>query len=88
MTPYEMDLKQPLRRPEIVPNVGDYVKIKSKEWYDYCQEVTEFHFESMNFQSWLRGAPRVSQQVLDRLRALKAELNDCIQEEKERINGK
>ena len=30
----ELDLKTPLRKPNKAIRVGDYVKVKSKEWYD------------------------------------------------------
>lgn len=33
-SPYELDLEVMDRRPDITPKVGDWVKIKSKEWYE------------------------------------------------------
>lgn len=30
----ELDLQSPLRKPDKAIRVGDYVKVKSKEWYD------------------------------------------------------
>lgn len=33
-TPYELDLEVMDRKPDITPKVGDWVKIKSKEWYE------------------------------------------------------
>lgn len=33
-TPYELDLEVMDRIPDITPKVGDWVKIKSKEWYE------------------------------------------------------
>ena len=33
-TPYQMDLERKDRKPHIIPDVGDMVKIKSPEWYN------------------------------------------------------
>ena len=33
-TPYQLDLEVKDRKPNIVPKVGDRVKIKSREWYE------------------------------------------------------
>ena len=33
-TPYQLDLEVKDRKPNIVPKVGDMVKIKSREWYE------------------------------------------------------
>lgn len=37
-TPYQLDLEVKDRKPNIVPKVGDKVKIKSKEWYEKWKE--------------------------------------------------
>lgn len=37
-TPYQLDLEVKDRKPDIVPKVGDKVKIKSREWYEKWKE--------------------------------------------------
>lgn len=37
-SPYQLDLEVKDRKPDIVPKVGDKVKIKSREWYDKWKE--------------------------------------------------
>ena len=39
-TPYQLDLEVKDRKPDIVPKVGDKVKIKSREWYEKWKEQT------------------------------------------------
>lgn len=33
-TPYQLDLEVMERKPDITPKVGDWVKIKSRDWYE------------------------------------------------------
>ena len=37
-SPYQLDLEIKDRKPDLVPKVGDKVKIKSREWYDKWKE--------------------------------------------------
>lgn len=41
-TPYQMDLEMKNRKPHIIPEVGDMVKIKSPEWYNRWQDESGF----------------------------------------------
>lgn len=37
-TPYQLDLEVKDRKPDIVPKVGDKVKIKSRDWYEIWKD--------------------------------------------------
>lgn len=39
-TPYQLDIEVKDRKPDIVPKVGDKVKIKSREWYEKWKKQT------------------------------------------------
>lgn len=41
-TPYQLDLEVKDRKPDIVPKVGDMVKIKSREWYEKWKNEDEY----------------------------------------------
>ena len=41
-TPYQMDLERKDRKPYIIPEVGDMVKIKSPEWYNRWKDGSGF----------------------------------------------
>ena len=56
------------------------------KWYDYNLVADEFGFTTPNFESWLRGCPRVPQESFDKLEALKKDLEDAIKKEKERLS--
>lgn len=53
------------------------------KWYDYSLVANEFGLNVPNFQSWVKGCPRTSEETIERLRKLKQDLNDCIKREKE-----
>ena len=57
------------------------------KWYDYNINADEFSFFTPNFESWLRGCPRTSEETFERLRSIKNTLDEAIQEEKERLKG-
>ena len=54
-------------------------------WEDYCLDAHEFGFSLPNLRSWHRGCPRTPQDVFNKLRALKANLSEYVEEEKQRI---
>ena len=56
------------------------------KWYDYNLVAHEFGFNTPNFESWLRGCPRVPQESFNKLEALKKDLENAIKEEQTRLN--
>lgn len=56
------------------------------KWYDYNLVAHEFGFTTPNFESWLRGCPRVSEDTFKKLQGLKNDLDDAVLEEQARLN--
>lgn len=56
------------------------------KWYDYNLVAHEFGFTTPNFDHWLRGCPRVSDEAFKKLQGLKNDLDDAILEEQTRLN--
>ena len=56
------------------------------KWYGYNLVANEFGFTTPNFESWLRGCPRVPQESFDKLEALQKDLENAIKEEKTRLS--
>jgi hypothetical protein len=56
------------------------------KWYDYNLVANEFGFTTPNFESWLRGCPRVSDEASEKLQGLKNDLDNAILEEQARLN--
>jgi len=53
-TPYQLDLEVKDRKPDIVPKVGDKVKIKSREWYEKWKNE-EGNIDGIGSHSFLSG---------------------------------
>lgn len=56
------------------------------KWYDYNLVALEFGFTTPNFESWLRGCPRVADETFKKLQGLKNDLDDAVLEEQARLN--
>ena len=54
------------------------------EWQEYCCDASEFGFDMPNLKSWMMGCPRTTPEVFEKLRKMKAELNEAIKAEKEK----
>lgn len=55
------------------------------EWQEYNVQAHEFNFNLLNLKSWHMGAPRVPQETFDRLRKMKRDLEDAIENEKNKF---
>lgn len=55
------------------------------KWYDYYLAAHEFGFDTPNFESWLKGCPRVMDEAFERLEGMKYALEEAIRDEKERL---
>ena len=56
------------------------------KWYDYNLVAHEFGFNTPNFESWLKGCPRVSEETFRKLQGLKNDLDNAIKSEKEKLS--
>ena len=56
------------------------------KWYDYNLVAHEFGFTTPNFDHWLCGCLRVSDEAFKKLQGLKNDLEDAILEEQARLN--
>ena len=66
--------------------LGDITREQYMEWQEYCCDAAEFGFDTPNLRSWIMGRPRTSKETFDKLRSLKKDLADAVEEEKKRIN--
>ena len=57
------------------------------KWYDYITEVGFNNLPTMNYEHWLKGAPRIPQESIDNIKARKQELDDLIKEAEELYKG-
>lgn len=57
------------------------------KWYDYTTETAAYSLPTMNYQNWLKGAPRISRETIDNIKARKRELDDLIKEAEDIYKG-
>lgn len=73
--------------PTIIADIeNDAPKEEFLKWYDYNLVAHEFGFTTPNFESWLRGCPRVSDETFKKLQTLKNDLDNAILEEQALLN--
>ena len=66
---------------------NDVTREQFDEWSEYICDASEFHFATPNLKSWMKGCPRTPKEVFEKLRKMKQDLNEAINEEKERIKN-
>lgn len=64
---------------------NDVTREQYDEWQEYICDASEFNFPLPNLRSWMHGCPRTSQEAFEKLCKLKQNLNDAVEEEKQRI---
>ena len=73
--------------PTIIADIEmDAPETEFYKWYDYNLEAREYGFVTPNFESWLRGCPRVNNETFEKLRGITQSLENAIKEEKERLS--
>ena len=65
----------------------DVTALQYQEWQDYICDAAEFGFVTPNLRSWMNGCPRTPQEIFEKLRKLKADLNNAVEEEKKKMKG-
>lgn len=61
---------------------NDVTEEQYEEWQNYICDAAEFGFSTPNLKSWMKGCPRTPPEVFARLRAMKKDLADAVEEEK------
>lgn len=61
---------------------NDVTEEQYEEWQNYICDAAEFGFSTPNLKSWMKGCPRTPTEVFARLRAMKKDLSDAVEEEK------
>lgn len=57
------------------------------KWYDYITELGFYNLPTMNYEHWLKGAPRIPQESIDNIKARKQELDELIKEAEDLYKG-
>jgi hypothetical protein len=84
-TIYHYGEKHDLTMEEIIYIVeNDIEEDEVLAWEDYLLDAFEFKFPTPNLRSWHMGCPRTPPETFERLRALKADLDNAVEEEKKR----
>jgi hypothetical protein len=69
-------------KTDIDMNVDEDEFIK---YYDYTLESSEFGLNLPNFRSWLNDCPRTSEESFQKMREIRAQLEELIEKEKTNV---
>lgn len=58
-----------------------------EKWYAYTLDAHNLGLTTPNYESWLKGCPRSSQEDIERLFKLRREFEDAVNTEKDRIKN-
>lgn len=61
---------------------NDVTEDQYEEWQNYVCDAAEFGFSTPNLKSWMKGCPRTQPEVFARLRVIKKDLAEAVEEEK------
>lgn len=68
--------------------VNDIKELEYQEYLDYNVMALEYNFNTLSFESWHMGCPRVTRETFDRLRKMKQTMIDEAEKEKELLKNK
>ena len=58
---------------------------KYLEYVDYIEKCNEYGFNTLNLKSFVKGCPTVPKETFDKLDGLKKQLEECINDAKEKF---
>lgn len=61
---------------------SDVTREQYMEWQEYICDASEFGFDTPSLKSWMNGCPRATNEAFEKLRKMKANLAEAIEEEK------
>lgn len=76
-----VDLRDMITDCEIAKNRREYFL-----WSDYIEQVSLLNLRRLNYESWLKGAPRIPQDTIDRLFKMRRDFEDECERTREDYN--
>lgn len=60
--------------------MDDYIR-----WQEYCSDCIELGFDAINLHSWNKGCPRIPQETFDKIRQMRKDIDDIINQTKNKF---